>query len=105
MTDLVDKGSWVEIHCIVLPAGQRAPQVPEDTRNVPLEMRVKGFLVEAARIGDEAEIVTSVGRRLSGHLSEVDPAYEHSFGRPDPALSLIGDELRAILRARGKADE
>ena len=105
MADLIDKGSWVEIHRIVLPAGQRAPQVPEDTRSVPLEMRVKGFLVEAAPIGGEAEIVTPVGRRLRGRLSEVDPAYEHSFGRPVPALSSIGDELRAILRARGEADE
>ncbi len=95
----------MEIHRIVLPAGQRAPQVPEDTSHVPLEMRVKGFLLEPAGIGDEAEIVTPVGRRLRGQLSEVNPGYEHSFGRPVPALSSVGDELRAILRTPGEADE
>jgi len=103
MTEPVDKGTWVELHDIVLPADQRARQVPADTRHVPLEMRVKGFLLEPARIGSEAEIVTAAGRRLRGRLSEVNPAYDHSFGRPVPALSTIGSELRAILRERGKA--
>lgn len=103
MNELVDKGSWVEIHRIVLPAGERAPQVPEDTRRVPLEMRVRGFLVEAAAVGDEAEILTPAGRRLRGRLDAVNPAYDHGFGRPIPALKSLGGELRAILRARGRA--
>ena len=102
MTKLVDNGTWVELHDIILPAGQRAPQVPEDTQHVPLEMRVKGFLVEPARIGDEAEVITAAGRRLRGRLAEANPAYDHSFGRPIPALSNIGSELRTILRRRGK---
>lgn len=102
MSELVDKSTWVELHDIVLPAGQRAPQVPEDTQRVPLEMRVKGFLLEPARIGCEAEIVTAAGRRVRGQLVEANPAYEHSFGRPIPALSTIGNELRAMLRKRGE---
>lgn len=30
------KGDWVQIEEIVLPAGHRAPQVPEDTQNATL---------------------------------------------------------------------
>ena len=101
MADLIDEGTWVEIHSIILPAGKRAPQVPEDTQQVPLEMRVKGFLLEPASLNEEAEIITTVGRHLRGTLIEVNPAYTHQFGAPIPELSTIGGEVRAILRERG----
>lgn len=101
MAKLISKGTWVEIHNIVLPAGKRAPQVPEDTQQVPLEMRVKGFLVEPASLDEEVEIITTVGRHLRGTLIEVNPAYTHQFGAPIPELSTIGGEVRAILRERG----
>ena len=101
MTELIKKGTWVEIHTIVLPAGERAPQIPEDTQLVSLEMRVKGFLVESRSLNDEVEIVTAVGRHLRGTLIEVNPAYTHQFGAPIPELSIIGGEVRAILRERG----
>ena len=94
-------GAWVEIHRCVLQTGERAPQVPEDTRGVPLEMRVKGFLVAPAAPGEAAEIVTPVGRRLQGTLTAVNPAYTHGFGAPLPELSTIGGEVRAMLRERG----
>ena len=86
MNELIDKGNWVEIHHTVLPVGGRAPQVPADTRRVPLEMRVKGFLVAPAAIGEEAEIETSTGRRLRGTLTGVNPVYSHGFGSPIPEL-------------------
>ncbi len=97
MAEYIEKGTWVEIHRIVLPAGQRASQVPVETQQVPLEMRVKGFLAERSSLGDEVEIVTSVGRRLRGILSDVNPAYTHSFGFPVPELLMIGREVRTIL--------
>ncbi|MDH3234843.1 MAG: 2-amino-4-oxopentanoate thiolase subunit OrtA [Alphaproteobacteria bacterium] len=100
MADLVDKGTWVEIRRVVLGPGERAPQVPENTQQVPLEMRVKGFLFEPVRLGEEAQIVTSAGRRLRGILMEINPAYVHGFGPPIPALSTIGGEVRALLHAR-----
>jgi len=103
MTQRVEKGTWVEIHCIVLPAGERAPQVPEDTQQVPLEMRVKGLLIESAVLGEDAEIETPAGRRLRGILAAINPAYNHSFGHPIPELSAIGGELRSILRENGGA--
>ena len=101
MTEAVDKGTWVEIHVIVLPAGERAAQVPDDTRKVPLEMRAKGFLTTAAVMGEEAEILTVAGRCLRGTLVVVNPAYLHGFGAPIPELVSIGGEVRAMLRRRG----
>jgi hypothetical protein len=102
MAERVAKGTWVEIHRIVLAPGERAPQVPQDTQSVPLEMRVKGFLVDPACLGEEAEIETPAGRRLRGKLVEVNPAYTHGFGPPIPELSVIGTEARAILRERNR---
>jgi hypothetical protein len=99
----IEKGTWVEIHRVVLQAGNRAPQVPEDTRAVPLEMRVRGFLTEPASPGGDAGIVTVTGRHLRGALSEVNPAYTHSFGPPVAELSTIGGEVRALLRERGES--
>ncbi len=101
MTTQIEKGTWVEIHNVVLQANERAPQVPEDTRQVPLEMRVKGFLVAPASIGENTEIETPSGRRLCGKLSEVNPPYTHSFGSPIPELSTIGKSVRALLRDKG----
>lgn len=102
MSEIIEKDTWVEIHRIVLKAGERAPQVPEDTQQVPLEMRVKGFLVMPVRLGEEAEIITPAGRKLRGRLAAVNPPYTHSFGAPIPQLSGIGNEVRSILRERGR---
>ena len=99
MAERIPQGSWVEIHRVVLPAGQRAPQVPDDTQNVDLEMRVKGFLVAPSAPDEEAEIETPAGRRLKGILVRVNPPYSHSFGPPIPELSVIGGEARAMLRS------
>jgi 2-amino-4-ketopentanoate thiolase alpha subunit len=94
--------TWVEVHQIVLNQGERAPQVPAETQQVPLEMKVKGFLVRDASIGEAADIVTPAGRTLTGTLTAINPAYTHTYGPPIPELSAIGGEVRAILRARGK---
>jgi hypothetical protein len=100
MAEAVPSGAWVEVHRVVLAPGERAPHAPEDTRRVPLEMRVKGFLVTAAAVGDEVEVLTPAGRRLRGTLGRVNPPYAHGFGAPIPELSTIGGELRALLRER-----
>lgn len=102
MADLIAKGTWVEIHRTILPAGERAPRVPDDTQRVPLEMRVKGFLVAPVPVGGDAEIVTRAGRRLGGRLVASNPAYDHGFGAPIPELSGIGGEVRDMLRKRGR---
>jgi hypothetical protein len=66
-------------------------------------MRAKGFLAQAASPGEEVEIVTASGRHLVGILSEVNPAYSHSFGSPVAELLDIGSEVRALLGNRGNS--
>jgi len=104
MTDKKAKETWVEIHKILLDKGKRAPQVPQDTREVPLEMKVKGFLLHEAALGDKVEIVTVAGRKIKGILSSVNPSYDHLFGPPIPELSTIGREVREIL-GQGRREE
>ena len=100
MTERAAAGSWVEVHRIVLPAGERAPGVPEDTRQVPLEAKWKGFLVHDAVLGEEAEIRTAAGRHIRGTLTRIEPAYSHGFGPPVPELARVGGEVRALLEER-----
>jgi hypothetical protein len=102
MTRSADAGDWVEIQRIVLAVGERAPQVPSDTQQVPLEMRVKGRITRAAHLGEEVEIVTVTGRRVAGTLLATDPGYEQSFGSPPAALRSIGAELRELLRSTSR---
>jgi hypothetical protein len=98
MAERVAAGTWVEIYRVVLRPDERAPQIPQDTRCVPLEMQVKGFLIAPAALGDEAEVLTAAGRRLRGRLTKANPAYTHGFGPPVPELCSIGQELHEILR-------
>jgi len=102
MAKHIQKDTWVEIHKIILEIGERAPQVPEDTQQVPLEMKIKGFLLHDAEVGEQVDIVTPVGRKFTGKLIEVNPEYTHNFGRPIPELMHIGRELRNILAERRK---
>lgn len=102
MADTVAKGQWVEIYRVVLTPGERAPQVPDDTKRVPLEMRVKGFLETDAGIGDEVVITTAAGRSVSGKLTAANPAYTHGFGEPIPELVGIGRRVRGIIAGNKK---
>jgi hypothetical protein len=101
MPERVAAGTLVEIYAVVLSPGERAPQVPEDTQPLPLEMRVRGVLVGEANVGETAEIRTPAGRHLQGTLVDSAPAYTHTFGPRIAELSPIGAELREILRKRG----
>lgn len=80
MREKLKAGEWVQIHKIIIEAGDRAPQVPEDTAKVPLEMWVKGYLMEDAEIGDTTTIETVTGRRVQGKLVQAQPVFNHDFG-------------------------
>lgn len=94
---MIKKGSWVRIHDIVLESKDRAANLPEDTKKVPLEMWTKGFLIEDGEIGKTVEIKTITGRLAKGTLIEVDPYYEHDFGKFVPEILQIGLQLKEIL--------
>ncbi len=94
---MAKKGDWALTHTIVLKPEQRAPQVPEDTHGVPLEMWVKGYLNADAQIGDEVEVTTRTKRVVRGTLVEINPRYKHDYGDFVPELLQIGDTVRDIL--------
>ena len=91
------QGDWVQIHKILLKPGERAARVPQETKLVPFELRVKGFINCDAKIGEQVTITTYTGRELTGKLVAVNPAYGHDFGQPVPELLTIGRELRTLL--------
>lgn len=91
------RGYWVTIHNIVLQSHERAPQVPEDTKLVPLEMWVKGFIEGDANIGDLVEIKTISGRTEKGKLLNINPYYTHDYGKCIPELLQIGLQAKEIL--------
>lgn len=94
---MIKKGEWVSIHKNILEPSQRAPQVPDDTKAVPLELWVKGYLQKDANIGDEVEVVTLTKRIENGTLLEVNPTYKHDFGKFVPELLKVGAQVREIL--------
>jgi hypothetical protein len=96
------RGDWVRIHKIILEVGERSPNIPEDTQNVPLEMWDKGFLLnESANIGELVEIETYIGRKIEGHLLEINPYYENNFGKSVPEILYIGRQAKALLSEEG----
>jgi hypothetical protein len=96
------RGDWVQIHRTVVKPEDRSPNLPDDTKRVPLEMWVNGFLLNAeASIGDEVEVETAIRRRVHGQLRAVNPGYSHSFGTTVPELLQAGMKLRAIMRDIG----
>jgi len=77
---LIDKGTFVRIRRTLLQPAERAENLPEDTKNVPLKMWVKGRLLEESELFDYAHIETVTGRKEYGRVKEVEPPYKHGFG-------------------------
>lgn len=98
------KDDWVQISTTILKAGERAPQVPEDTQKCDLKMWVKGFIQKDAEIGDQVEIETAIGRKVVGELCEVNPKYTHTYGDFVPELVQIQRQVREITFGGGKND-
>lgn len=91
--ELIAPGTWVEIEQVVLKPEQRASTLPADTQQTPYLLRVSGFLLEAAAVGQPARIRTIIGRELDGVLKTINPGYSHSFGKTVPELLTIGTEM------------
>ena len=95
---MAKRNDWVRIHRNVLEPVERTGKLPEDTKKVPLEMGVKGRLVnDSAEIGDEVTVITSVGREEHGKLLEVDPCYELNYGAYVPEILAMDEQLRGVL--------
>ena len=95
---MAKKNDWVQIHINVLKPEERAANIPDDTRCVPLEMWVKGHLQnESAELGDTVTIQTKTGRIAEGILCAVNPSFKHNFGDYVPELDQIDETVKSIL--------
>ncbi len=98
MPKTCNEGQWVEIHSVILDPQERSPDVPDDTKKVPLESWIKGWALGPGTVGREIEIKTPANRVVKGTLIRVNPGYTHTFGPGVPELSTVGQELRAMLK-------
>jgi len=99
MTERCTPGDWVEVEYLLLAPADRSTNLPEDTAAQPLRAWVKGFAQSAAATGDELVVTTMTGRSVTGTLTEVNPGYTHTFGKPAPELTHVGFELRERVAA------
>ena len=90
-------GDWIEVEFILLEPADRSSNLPPDTAEQPLRVWVKGFAQGEADLGDEVTLQTMTGRMVTGRLSDINPGYFHTFGRPIPELVHVGRDLRARL--------
>lgn len=97
-------GDWVEVRYVLLEPADRAANLPADTAAQPLLVWIKGFARKAATVGEELAIETTTGRIVTGVLTDVNPGYSHTFGRPAPELTHVGRDLRARLAAHRASD-
>ena len=97
-------GDWVEVSYVLLEPADRSANLPPETAEKPLLVWVKGFARSAAAGGETLEVETMTGRVVAGTLTDVNPGYTHTFGRPAPELTHVGADLRARVAAyRGGA--
>ena len=95
---MAKKNEYVRIHRTILESVERTGKLPEDTKNVPLEMWVKGWLQEEeAKLGDTVTIKTVVGRLETGELMEEQPCYALNYGEFVPEILEIDQQLRGFL--------
>ena len=79
---IVAKGTWVEVERVVARPGERLP----GPARPPQVVRVSGFLLEDAELGQPARVRTIVGLEHAGRLRIENPGYGHSFGNTFPSL-------------------
>lgn len=91
---MIKKGDYVEIKIIALNKNERAENLPLDTKNLPYEGKIKGYITSDSNIGDEVIIETPIGRKIKGILLGKAPMYEHTFGEPIRELIDIGKKVK-----------
>jgi 2-amino-4-ketopentanoate thiolase alpha subunit len=94
---MILKGSYVEIVQTVLNRDERASNIPDDTKNTPLKLWAKGWLLEDSKVGADAAIKTVNGRILVGNITKRNPSYDHDFGEFIPEVMFIGSQAKALL--------
>lgn len=77
---MIKVGTWVEVERVVLNPEERSISIPEDTKETPLKMWIKGFTLRECNIGEYVQIETIIGRKEEGILVKVEPNFNHGFG-------------------------
>ncbi len=95
---MVEKNRYVEIRRTLLEAGKRNKNIPEETKKVPLEMRMRGTLLEDGNLLEHVRIETETGRMEEGILVSVDPRYDHDFGGHVEELRIVRQRIRKDMR-------
>ena len=85
---IVAKGTWVEVERAVA-RGDRSGFPVRDARPVQA-VRVSGFLLEDAELGQHVRIRTIVGNEHTGKLRIENPGYGHSFCNTFPEPARLG---------------
>lgn len=91
------KGEYAVIESVILPAGSRAPRLPEDTASVPLIALTRGWLQEDASAGTVVQVTTMSGRTVRGTLTGRALAPVHGYGDFIPELQEIHCQVRDLL--------
>jgi hypothetical protein len=94
---MIKKNSWVQIKKVILKPEERASNLPEPTKLVPLVMWVKGFLQENSELNSEVLIKTLTGRNESGILICENPSYMHTYGEFLPEILEIDRIVKTEL--------
>ena len=89
-------GVWTELEWLVLRPEERAESCPPDTRLLPYRARTRGMALRPV-VGSEAEVRTASGRRVRGRVHDLDPGYEHTFGRPLTQWVHMKNHIRALV--------
>jgi len=87
----IPKGTWVEVERTLAGAGRNLPGRPVDPAKLAAyTLRVSGFLLEDAELGQQVRIRTIIGKVHVGKLRIQSPSYGHSFGHTVPELLKLG---------------
>ena len=92
------RGELVPIETVVLPIGERAPQVPDDTKKTPLRAFTKGFLQEeSATRGGRVTVRTMSDRLVKGTVSDLPVSPIHTFGDSVPELTAVHRQVFELM--------
>lgn len=86
---IVTKGTWVEVERVVSRPGDRIPGPIRDFTRPAQVVRVSGFLLEDAELGQHVRIRTILGNEHTGKLRIENPGYGHSFGHTFPEFGRV----------------
>ena len=87
----IPTGTWVEVERSLFCSDRSAASRPLEPAKVPSYLlRVSGFLLEEAELGQQVRIRTIIGKVHLGKLRIQSPSYGHSFGHTVPELLKVG---------------